>query len=194
LGYRTIGDSVYNNNYLADEAGDVWQPPIRVAAGLDFKLPYLGLGFRFRAKMEFGEQIAFADGSETFKGGFDMEFGLEPSYVIGKAGVLLLDVAFRANQNDSFKGKKNLTTSEQIAKDSLSHNGIMDLGLGAFFRRDFNRSCYIKAGVSATVPLGGDRYDWSPGGATDADIEAREAFKKGQIIIAVPIIIEMNLF
>ncbi|MDR0731230.1 MAG: hypothetical protein LBF63_06135 [Treponema sp.] len=194
LGYRTIGDSVYNNNYLADEAGDVWQPPVRVAAGLDFKLPDLGLGFRFRAKMEFGEQIAFADGSETFKGGFDMEFGLEPSYVVGRAGVLLLDVAFRANQNDSFKGKKNLTTSNQVAQDSLSHNGVMDLGLGAFFRRDFKKGCYIKAGVSATVPLGGDRYEWSPGGAADADIKDREAVKKGQTIIAVPIIIEMNLF
>jgi hypothetical protein len=194
LGYRTIGDSVYNNNYLADDPGDVWQPPMRVAAGLDFKLPDTGLGFRFRAKVEFGEQVAFADGSDTFRGGLDLEFGLEPSYAIGKAGALLLDAALRVNQNDSFNGKKNLTTNNTAAKDSLSHNGVIDLGLGVFFRRDFGGNGYIKAGVSATLPLGGDRYEWSPDGASDADIEARKAFKEGQMIITVPIIIEMNLF
>jgi hypothetical protein len=193
LGYR-VKDSVYTNNNLADEAGDVWQPPLRVAAGLDFNLPNFGLGFRFRAKVEFGEQVSFADGSDTFKGGLDLEFGFEPSYTFGKAGVLTLDAALRANQNDSFNGKENLSSFNTTAKDSLSHNGVIDLGLGAFFRRDFSKGCYIKAGVSATLPLGGDRYDWSPDGAADADIETRGAFKRGQLIIAIPIIIEMNLF
>lgn len=199
LGYRP-NDTNYTSGYLADEVGDVWQPPMRIAAGMDFKLPEWNLGFRFRAKAEFGEQVAFADGSSTFKGGLDLEFGLEPSYTIGNAGVVLLDVALRANQNDSFNGKKNLGANNDLAVDSLNHNGVVDLGLGAFFRRDFNRDCYIKAGVSATLPLGGDRYQWAwaAGDATGLGElmgpKAQEAFKQGELIIAVPIIIEMTLF
>jgi hypothetical protein len=199
LGYRPA-DTNYTSGFLADDVGDVWMPPMRIAAGLDFRLPDLNLAFRFRAKVEFGEQVAFADGSETFKGGLDLEFGLEPSYTIGKAGAVLFDVALRANQNDSFNGKKNLGANNEFAIDSLNHNGVMDLGLGLFFKRDFNRACYIKAGVSATLPLGGDRYKWAwPSGRATGlgelmGTKTQEAFKQGQLIIAIPIIIEMNLF
>jgi hypothetical protein len=200
LGYRP-SDTNYTSGYLADVVGDIWQPPMRIAAGMDLKLPDLNLGFRFRAKAEFGEQVAFADGSETFKGGLDLEFGLEPSYTIGNGGVVLIDVALRVNQNDSFNGKKNLGTNNEFAIDSLNHNGVLDLGLGAFFRRDFGgKDCYIKAGVSATLPLGGDRYTWAwpEDRATSLGelmgAKPQEAFKQGQLIIAIPIILEMRLF
>jgi len=114
----------------------------------------------------------------------------------------------RINQNDSFKGLKGegLDTEASVtAANSFSHNGVIDLGLGAFFSRPLTRNgkSYIKAGVSATLPLGGDRYNWSNSSLTVSGNpsanreffypEATEAYKKGNLIIAVPIILEMYL-
>jgi hypothetical protein len=189
LGIRSAANYLYR---IANEEGDKWQPPIRAAAGIEYKLPDLNLGFRFRTKLEFGESVRFYDDYDDFKGGFDVEAGLDTSYTIGKIGTVSLDLALRANQNDSFNGNKKLSGEADIG--SLSHNGVTDLGLGAFFTRQFSRGCYIKAGVAATLPIGGDRYDWSPGGAADLEVKEREAYKDGNFIVAIPIIIEMNLF
>ena len=191
MGYR-ITDATATERIASDE-GDIWQPPLRIAAGLDYKLPAFNFGFRFRTKMEFGETVVFYDGSDNFKGGFDLELGLDTSYTLGSIGVVSLNVALRANQNDSFNGNTKLGTNTTTAIESLNHNSVTDLGLGIFFTRQISKGNYIKAGVSATLPLSGDRYNWTPNG-NDSELKEREAFRNGNLIVVIPIIIEMNLF
>jgi len=197
LGYRPRATWTSSNNRIADSVGDVWQPPIHVAAAVEFKPKDLNFGFRFRVMAEFGEQVAFMDGSDNFKGGFLFEAGLQPEYTIERLGVVSLVTAIRVKQNDSYNGKKSATDNE-LAITSLNHNGYIDLGLGAFFTKPFSGNSYIKTGVSATIPIGGDRYLWSSDRITGPSgvyfqREPTETFKKGNLVITVPIILEINL-
>jgi len=197
LGYRGSLSWTAADRRMADAVGDVWQPPMHVAAAVDFKPKDLNFGLRFRAMAEFGEQVAFADGSDNFKRGLAFEVGLQPEYTIGKLGVVSLFGAVRVKQNDSYNGK-SLDSDSEVTIASLTHNGSIDLGLGAFFTRQFSGNSYIKAGVSATLPIGGDRYNWSTddiAGSTGwfFTSDGTEKFKQGNFIITVPIILEVNL-
>jgi hypothetical protein len=200
LGYRIEG-GIYSD-YLVQHEGDVWQPPLRFAAALDYMTPVPGLAFRFRTKMEFGEKVLFINGSDEFRGGLDFETGLNASYAIGAIGTASLDLALRANQNDAYNGGLHLIDKENNAAiDFLNHNGLVDFGLGVFFTRRLGSAGYVKAGLAATLPLGGDRYNWSPGDTSfygdiypSDETAQREAYKKGNLIITIPIIAEINLF
>jgi hypothetical protein len=197
LGYRPMATWTASNNRIADSEGDIWQPPIQIAAALDFRLADLNLGLRFRARAEFGEQVAFTDGSDNFRGGFRFEAGLQPEYTFGNIGTASLSAAIRVKQNDSYSGKKSASDNE-FAIASLTHNGYIDLGLGAFFTKPFGGNSYIKAGISATLPVGGDRYNWSSSDISGASgvyfqSEATEKFTKGNLVIAIPVILEINL-
>jgi hypothetical protein len=199
LGYRSINSTLAMNERLAVNVGDVWQPPLRFSAGLDYKMPELGLSIRFHTTMKFGEEIAFSDGSPNYKAGLLFEAGFEPSYTVGKIGTVSLDLALRVKGNDIYKGKRRaMADLNTLAIHSINHNGTVDLGLGAFFTRIFKTDNYIKAGVCMNLPAGGDRYNWSiegvtiPGGDRLTE-EWTQAYKKGSLIVEFPIIIVMNL-
>jgi hypothetical protein len=199
LGYRMEG-GIYAENLTRYE-GDVWQPPMRFAMGADYRLPDLNLAFRLRTKIEFGERVWFVNGSDDFRGGLDFEAGLDISYTFPKIGTVSLDLALRANQNDAYNGGLHLSNRPEennAAIDYLNHNGVVDLGLGAFFTRRFGSAGYLKTGFAATLPMGGDRYDWSPARQPSQysgdEVKDREAYKKGNFIITIPIIVELKLY
>jgi hypothetical protein len=199
LGYRIEG-GLYTENLVQYE-GDVWQPPMSFAVGADYRLPGLNLAFRFRTKIEFGEKVWFINGSDDFRGGLDFETGLDISYTFPKAGTFSVDFALRTNQNDAYNGGlhlKHRPEENNAAIYYLNHNGVIDLGLGAFFTRQFGTAGYLKAGIAATLPVGGDRYNWSPAWRPSQysgdEVKDREAYKKGNLLITVPIIVELKLY
>jgi hypothetical protein len=166
------------------------------------KLTDKGLNLKKKKKIEFGERVTIIDKSDDFKGGLNLELGVEPSYYINNVGTVSLAVALRMNENDSFNGKKDvanypLSVTNDEAINSINHNGVVDLGLGVFFtgRLQFGT---IKTGVCMTLPVSGDRYNWSSDnvpGTFNAYFRApaTEAYKQGSLIIAVPVILELTL-
>ena len=185
-------------NYLADSEGDKWRPPVKIALGLDYTPSSFNL--RFRTKMEFGEKVEFSDGSDDFIAGTKVEFGLQPGYIISGIGTVTLSTALRVHQNGAFSGKISETggDTKERTRLSYSHNGLIDLGLGAFFDRPMGSSGNIKVGICANIPLGGDRYTWSnesvsPANANYFTSKTTEAYRKGNLVIAVPIIMELSL-
>ena len=72
----------------------------------------------------------------------------------------------------------------------------MDLGFGAFFTRPFknNYDNNIKIGISANLPVAGDRYFWSDDSLTAGDFGAdwTEAYRKGRLFITIPIILAIS--
>ncbi|MCL2879743.1 MAG: hypothetical protein FWF29_05805 [Treponema sp.] len=202
LGLRTIGiwDTQPDKNRLAGFTGDVWHPPYNISLGADFRPEGLNLGVRFHTKLEFGEQIAFADHSPNFIGGLNFEAGLEPLYTFTNIGTASLAVSVRVKQNDSYGGKKtdNISADNNVAITSFNHNGEVDMGLGAFFTRPLSQGTYMKAGVCMNLPVGGDRFTWSDDNLAIANADyfkksATEAFRKGSTVIIIPIILEINI-
>jgi len=197
LGVRQPGTYSFMQTRLAETEGDVWQPPIRIALGADYKLADFGL--RFRAKLEFGEEVAFADRRDNYKGGVRFEGGLEPSYAISGIGTVSLAASILFKANDEYNGKKNDASVVNIIEmNSIQHNSRTDLGLGAFFARNFGHWGHIKVGFCINLPLGGDRYEWSTDAIPDAagtyfNGKNTEAYKKLNMVFAVPIILEMDL-
>ena len=197
LGYRRQANWVTNDR-LAQQVDDVWQPPVKIALGLEYNHEPTGLGLRFRTKLEFGEEIAFSDGSEeNYIAGFRFEAGLEPSYTINNIGRVSMYTALQSQQNGSFNGRvSDNENRNEIGINSINNNGTVDLGLGAFFTRPFknNYSNYIKTGISANLPISGDRYFWSDESLTSGDFGAdwTEAYRKGKLIITIPIILAIS--
>jgi hypothetical protein len=163
---------------VASAEGDVYQPPMTVAAGADYTVGNVRL--RGRIQMSFGESVAFDAGGDNFTGGFDLEVGIEPSVLFG-FGTVTGDVAVRTKGSDYLNGN-----------DAVSHNGTLDLGLGAFFTRELGSGITLKLGVAANVPIGGEGYLWTPNG-TDDQLEERSAYKNGKLLIAAPIILTVSL-
>jgi len=188
-----------DTNYLADTVDDKWAPPNKIALALDFYLEDVGFGALFRSKIEFGEQVAFANGFPNFKGGIKFEAGLEPRYAIGDFGIFSLNLSMRFKQNSTFGGKNiDFDIYDTLNTYSIKHNGTVDLGLGAFFTRPlFGKDNYIKIGLAVNLPVGGDRYDWSDNtvtgtGAERLGKEFAEAYKMTNFIIMVPIIAQIS--
>lgn len=188
-----------NTNYLADTVGDKWQPPMKIALALDYKMDELGLGAVLRGKMEFGEQIAFAKGFPNYKGGLQYEVSLEPRYTIMDIGIVSLNLAVKVQQNSTFEGKDiSFDTYNTMNTYSISHNGTVDAGLGLFFTRMlFGNSSYVKVGVCANLPVGGDRYNWSTDTVTDTagdrlTKQYAQAFMKTNLIVMIPVIAEIS--
>jgi hypothetical protein len=85
--------------------------------------------------------------------------------------------------------------------NSINHNGRIDLGLGSFFTRRFSSWGYLKTGFCATLPVGGDRYEWSADsidGLDESDVlffnkKGTEAYKQLNLVFAIPIILEISL-
>jgi len=122
---------------------------------------------------------------------------LASTHAIRNSFSVQFNIAALIKQNDSFYGRKTeFDTYNNMAINSLLHNGRIDLGLGAYFIRTFGFNS-IKAGICASLPAGGDRYNWSAENAAffGGDMlkkEHADAYKKGNIIIAVPIIFTLN--
>jgi hypothetical protein len=164
---------------IAASEGDVYHPPVIIAAGAEYSLGNIGLKGRF--KMSFGERVVFDSGDADFTGGLDIEVGFEPSYTFS-FGALIADVAIRINGNDTFE-----------SNETISHNGSIDLGLGAWFTKEIGSSVSLKCGVGANVPVWGDGYFWTPNG-TKAQKEEKEAYMRSKLIVAVPFILTVSLF
>ncbi|MCL2410020.1 MAG: hypothetical protein FWC97_00105 [Treponema sp.] len=195
---------VPNDTVIANSVGDVWQPPMRISAGLDYRFDNMNLGFRFRTLVEFGETVSFYSGADDYVAGLRFDVGIEPWFDIPWLGTLSLGAALSVRQNDSFNGRGGVWTgqlTEYKIIHSVNHNGRIDLGFSAFLTRTFTPGNLIRVGVMANLPIGGDRFNWYSDNLTGlgpADVpffsrERAEAFRKGNIIIAVPIIIELNL-
>ena len=190
--------AVIDNRRLAEELGDVWQPPSRVAAGALFDPANLPFSFHLQTMMEFGEQIAFSDGSPNFVRGLLFEAGLSTTYSFNDANSVTLNTAARIRQNDTFYGRLSpaFQALNEMAIASLNHNGRVDLGLAAFFTRDF-RGGSVRTGVCATLPVGGDRYFWSSTdvighGGYRLHREHTDAYRLGNLVVMIPIIITLN--
>ena len=187
-----------DNRRLAEFAGDVWQPPARIGAALVYTPENIPLRFHFQTRMEFGEQVAFSDGSDNFFGGVKFEAGLATSYNLSDHNAVSFNIATRIKQNDTFNGRPGVYLEfNEMAVASVNHNGRVDLGLGAYFTRTF-RGGSFRTGICTTLPVGGDRYHWSHNGAAFSGgqllgEEHTDAFRRGNLIIAIPIIMSMSL-
>jgi len=192
LGSR-VRTSWADTNYLAEMVGDKWMPPVRITLGLNYRSDILDFGVNFRSKLEFGETVTFADGSPDYKGSLRLQFGFEPWYMVGNTGIISLDLSMLLKQNDNFSGKIGGDDIYNVVNAySINHNGIIDLGLGAFFTKRFFRNSFVKTGICVNLPVGGDRYNWSNEFVTDTggerlNSEFAEAYKKTRIILAIPI-------
>jgi hypothetical protein len=176
LGDRT--GSRRDTNIAASE-GDVYQPPMNIAAAADWRNGQFSL--RGRARFGFGEKVVYDAGGNDFTGGFDIEAGFEPAYTFG-FGTISGDLAIKAAANDSLK-----------ENNVISHNGTVDLGLGAWYTRDLGSGVTVKAGVAANVPLTGDAYFWTPNGTED-QIEAKTAYRNSKLLVSIPLILTVSLF
>ena len=203
LGYRTSLSWV-DNFRIANTIGDVWRPPSRIAIGLNYYPDDVNLNLSFSTKLEFGEQVAFSDGSENFKGGIRLNIGAGSSYTFGKTGTLGFDGAIKIKMNDYFNGKiTGFDQYNEVGILSVTHNGTIDLGVNLYFTRPVGKYSHVATGISANLPLGGDRYNWSQENLLDNEgkpvnggemlrAEHAEAYKKGKLTVAIPITIAMN--
>ena len=185
-----------DNRRLAENVGDLWQPPFKINAGVTYIPPLSSLFFIFHTRMSFGEQIAFSDGSDNFMGGFKFEAGLGTHYTIANVGTVNFDVSVAAKQNDRFNGRSGLELYNELAVNSINHNGRVDLGLGAYFTRPLGFGSVV-IGVGATLPMGGDRYFWSTDevtaiGGNMLRQEHTDVHRKGNILVIVPIIFTLE--
>ena len=179
--YRELGSrdkGARGDIRLANAEGDVYQPPVLIAAGADYTLGSLGL--RGRLKLGFGERLSFDLGGDDFTGGFDLEAGIEPSWKFN-FGTLAADVAVRINSNDEFSVNEN-----------ISHNGTFDLGLGLWYTKNLGSGIVFKIGASANLPLGGDAYFWTPNGTRDQK-EERTAYRNSKLLIVVPLLLTVDI-
>jgi hypothetical protein len=176
LGVRTGNRQ---DNKIAAAEGDLYQPPMAVVIGAEYDLGDVGL--RGRLKLNFGEHVAFDSGAPAFTGGFDIETGIEPSYKFS-FGTVAADIAVKIKSNDTL-----------ASDETISHNGTFDLGLGAWFIREFGYGITFKCGIGANVPVLGDGYYWTPNG-TKAQKQEKEAYMKSNQLITIPLILTVNLF
>ncbi|MCL2044030.1 MAG: hypothetical protein FWG89_07825 [Treponema sp.] len=205
-----IGSFVERDNLMAGSPGDVWQPAYNIALGADWTPEGSDFGLRFRTRMEFGEQFAFAESEEhnkndRYRTGLIFELGLEPRYTFVNVGTVALALGLKVETKDEYNNSKTFAspldpTRHLIITRTLSaeHKSRIDLGLGAFFTRPFSAGNFIKVGIAANLPLGGDRYTWSDDdlpiiGAETFWTNTTEAYKKLNTYFSVPIILELNL-
>ena len=212
LGWRGRRNSWSGDLRMASTIGDVWRAPTRIAFGMDFRPQDLSeLGIRFVTQLEFGEEIAFVDGSPNYKAGFKWQLGVQPSYLFS-FGSLAMNVGFRFHQNDHFRQPADLDNSNftlsahdmAIAEASLRHNGIFDLGLGLFFTKTIVPGASFRVGIAMSIPVGGDRYNWSTDDPDSIGLEVPEdivyfgrdftdRFKQGNFVIIIPIVLSVTL-
>ena len=105
----------------------------------------------------------------------------------------------KIKQNDSFNGKKTASSADvdRNLRESINHNSRADLGLGAFLARPVG-SGSLKTGFCVTLPVGGDRYNWSSDDTSDSygkylSGRVTEAYKNLNLVMAVPIIFNISL-
>ena len=196
LGFRYSLPAI-DNRRLAENVGDIWQPPVRINAGITYDLPGSPFSWLFHTKIEFNEQISFSDGSDNFASGLKFEAGLGTYYTFSNGDVAQVNLGISARQNDSFNGRQGLEIYELMAINSINHNGRVDLGLGAYFTRKLGAGS-ILTGVGATLPVGGDRYFWSTDEVTGTGgdrltKEHTDVHRRGNIIVIIPIIFTLEI-
>jgi len=178
---------------IAEAEGDVWQPPLKAALGADFTAGKFSL--RCRASVETGESVQFYAGGPDYKAGLCLEGGFEPAYNIGFCK-LLADFSLRYKANDTLDNTQRGTnaTASALANENqlVTHNGKIDVGLGAWFWKDFTGGVTLKAGVTTNIPVGGDGYYWTANG-TDDQIAVRKAYRLSQFLVEVPVILTVSL-
>ena len=207
LGYRGKTTS-WDNNRLAHREGDIWRAPIIIGGGIDFRTDAMpDFAFRLAFSMQFGEQVAFVGHSGTYEAGTKFQIGIQPQYTFSNVGTLAVSAGLRFHQNDTINGTIPTpfsTNDEIIALNSVMHNGMVDLGFSAMLTRTITTTSSIRVGIAMTLPVGGDRYrwhtdDWEGLGLTvPTDIkyfsqEVTERIRQGNLIIAIPIYLNINL-
>jgi len=202
LGYRDKLPWI-DNTQLATLVNDIWQPPFRVSAGITYKPgSFPDLNLEFVTKLEFGEYIWFFDGSETFKAGMNIEANLAASYIINSFNRIKFNSVLKSKLNDNFFGQTELNREQnEMAVKSINRNSRIDLELGGEWTRNFQNSS-LTIGFRAALPVGGDRYFWSDEGNWNDDDEKfyymlrkehTDAFRKGNLIITIPVIFSIQL-
>jgi len=205
-----------NRAHMADNPGDIWYALKRISADIDIKGTGFGLpafNLRLSGFFEFGGGVAFETGAESYQMGNRFHIGVQPQYDFDRVGLFTANVSLRLQQNDKFPGNADkpwdisgqlLTPSElNIARNSFNHNGIIDLGIGAFFTRQITPGAKFKTGIAMTIPVGGDRYTWSNDnigselGLSQEDAvffssDVTERVKQGNMLIAIPFIFNMR--